>query len=233
MSIQEIQAALVGVPNTRTVFEHCASSSKPVVCSFGQYCVSTEVQYTTTKEAWAKYYAAVHPVAVKDLIHDLTAARERIEELEKRLDIGPHGEDRIDVQESAYAQLTRRLATVEFELNRLKAVTREELQMAFQEATAKATLAAQKQEEPSCPTTASMTPSHKDNTGVEVLASAMKNKLRVCRVRGKGGWNDPNRCSVEWLLDLLRQEVQKGVLLDPVDVANYAMMIYNRGIAGA
>ena len=208
MSIEAIKAALVGVPNTRTEHEYLHASDKPVVCTMGDRAIVTDVRYSTTKEAWAKYYAAAHPVAIKDLIHDLEAARERVEALEKRLEIGPHGEDQIDVIQSAYAQLEKRLDTCEDALKRLK----EDLQ-------------------PAC-TTASRLPSHTDNTGVELLAAAMKNKLRICRLRGKGGWDKPSMCSVEWLVDLLHQELRKGAKMDPVDVANFAMMIYNRQQSG-
>lgn len=232
MSMEEIKAALVGVPNTRTEVQMTSNSRKPLVCCFGNHSIVTEVSYTTTSAAWAQYYNAVHPVAVKDLLHDLEAARERVEALEKRLDIGPHGEDQIDVLQSAYAQLERRLATCEDALKRLKANTEDTVQKALGEVTKQVQLLAQGQQAPSCPTTMAIAPSHKDNTGVEVLAAAMKNKMRVCRVRGKGGWDDPKKCSVEMLLSLLQREVSKGVEVDPVDVANYAMMIYNRGIAG-
>lgn len=64
-----------------------------------------------------------------------------------------------------------------------------------------------------------------DEVGVEVLASAMKQKLHRKRAEGRGGWYDSS-CTGEYLSKLLREHVEKG---DPVDVANFCMMLYNRG----
>jgi hypothetical protein len=53
----------------------------------------------------------------------------------------------------------------------------------------------------------------------------MKGKLAAKRLQGRGGWQEPD---VEngYLSRLLREHVDKG---DPVDVANLAMMIHQRG----
>lgn len=66
---------------------------------------------------------------------------------------------------------------------------------------------------------------HPDNLAVKYLAHAMKAKLAKKRAEGMSLWNDPNRCSTADLARLLRHHVQKG---DPVDVANYAAMLYAR-----
>lgn len=72
-----------------------------------------------------------------------------------------------------------------------------------------------------------MTELHKriDESGVDILAEAMKEKLRRKRREGRGGWYDSN-VSPQYLSQLLREHVEKG---DPVDVANFCMMLHNRG----
>jgi len=64
---------------------------------------------------------------------------------------------------------------------------------------------------------------HYDDYAVDCFAQMMKEKLRHSReVKGRGGWNDPSQCSVEYLQKLFHEHVQKG---DPVDVANLCMML--------
>ncbi|QYY30333.1 hypothetical protein K2O51_23475 [Cupriavidus pinatubonensis] len=65
-----------------------------------------------------------------------------------------------------------------------------------------------------------------DDIGVEQLAGAMKRKLAKCRAAGRGGWDSPLDCSIERLAAMLGEAVCKG---DPVDVANFAMMLHVRG----
>ncbi|MBB2918108.1 hypothetical protein [Cupriavidus alkaliphilus] len=67
---------------------------------------------------------------------------------------------------------------------------------------------------------------HTDDIAVDQLASAMKRKLAKCRAAGRGGWDDPMGCSIERLAAMLGEAVCKG---DPVDVANFAMMLHARG----
>lgn len=66
---------------------------------------------------------------------------------------------------------------------------------------------------------------HRDELAVDAFASAMKSKMIESSNRGRGGWDNPSRCSVRYLRHLLRQHVEKG---DPVDVANIAMMLWHR-----
>lgn len=66
---------------------------------------------------------------------------------------------------------------------------------------------------------------HPDDHAVDRFAEAMKAKLKVSREKGRGGWNDPHQCSVEYLAKLLVEHVAKG---DSVDVGNLAMMLYQR-----
>lgn len=67
---------------------------------------------------------------------------------------------------------------------------------------------------------------HSDDLAVDRFAAAMKAKLAQKRAEGRGGWDDKDACSGEWLSRLLRGHVEKG---DPVDVANFAMMLHQRG----
>lgn len=64
-----------------------------------------------------------------------------------------------------------------------------------------------------------------DDHAVDLFSRAMKDKLRVKRQQGFGGWHDISRCSGERLAELLLAAVAKG---DPVDVANFAMMLFCR-----
>ncbi|KAI3597680.1 hypothetical protein D8I24_6496 [Cupriavidus necator H850] len=65
-----------------------------------------------------------------------------------------------------------------------------------------------------------------DDIGVDHLAAAMKRKLARCRAAGRGGWDNPLECSIERLSQMMAEAVCKG---DPVDVANFAMMLHVRG----
>lgn len=67
---------------------------------------------------------------------------------------------------------------------------------------------------------------HPDDVAVEVFAARMKTKLRKKREEGYGGWNKPEECHATFLREQLRNHLHKG---DPVDVANYAMMLWHRG----
>lgn len=61
---------------------------------------------------------------------------------------------------------------------------------------------------------------------VKRLAIAMEDKLDKKADEGRGGWSDKSQCSQEDLSLMLRNHVEKG---DPVDVANFCMMLFNRG----
>jgi hypothetical protein len=67
---------------------------------------------------------------------------------------------------------------------------------------------------------------HPDDAAVDRFAAAMKAKLAKAREKGRGGWDDKAQCSQQYLSDLLRGHVDKG---DPVDVANFCMMLSLRG----
>lgn len=67
---------------------------------------------------------------------------------------------------------------------------------------------------------------HPDDLAVDRFALAMKSKLAKKRAEGRGGWDRKDECSQQYLSILLRGHVCKG---DPVDVANLAMMLHQRG----
>lgn len=67
---------------------------------------------------------------------------------------------------------------------------------------------------------------HPDDIAVDRFAAAMKEKLANKRAQGYGGWDDKEKCSAERLQKLLIDHLAKG---DPVDIGNFAMMLWNRG----
>jgi hypothetical protein len=66
---------------------------------------------------------------------------------------------------------------------------------------------------------------HPDDAAVDRFAAAMKAKLAKKREEGRGGWDDPAQCKVEDLARMLVDHLPKG---DPVDVANFCMMLFCR-----
>jgi len=67
---------------------------------------------------------------------------------------------------------------------------------------------------------------HPDDIAVDKFAAMMKEKLAKAREKGRGGWDNPDKCTPEALARMLVQHVHKG---DPIDVANFCMMIVMRG----
>lgn len=66
---------------------------------------------------------------------------------------------------------------------------------------------------------------HSDTTAVDITAKAMKAKMARQRARGYRGWQT---CPVEFLADELMRHTLKG---DPIDVANFAMMLHIRRVS--
>lgn len=62
-----------------------------------------------------------------------------------------------------------------------------------------------------------------DEMIINDFAACMKNKMNACSEAGQSGWG---MCSNAALIELLNAAVAKG---DPVDVANYAMMLHFKG----
>ncbi len=72
-----------------------------------------------------------------------------------------------------------------------------------------------------------MRPEQIDETAVNIFAIAMKDKLRIVRERGKGGWYDSQDCTIEDLVDFFNLQTVKPER-DYVDIGIFAMMIWNR-----
>lgn len=70
---------------------------------------------------------------------------------------------------------------------------------------------------------------HPDDLAVDRFTAAMKEKLAAARAKGRAGWDDPERCSAEFLADLLVGHVSKGNAGNMEDIANLAMMLHQRG----
>jgi hypothetical protein len=66
---------------------------------------------------------------------------------------------------------------------------------------------------------------HSDDIAVDAFAKMMKAKLAKAREKGRGGWDNPAECDVETLALMLVEHVVKG---DPVDIANFCMMVSMR-----
>ena len=67
---------------------------------------------------------------------------------------------------------------------------------------------------------------HPDDSAVDRFAAAMKAKMADSRAKGRSGWDNEALCPAERLQAMLCDHVAKG---DPVDVGNFAMMLFNRG----
>lgn len=65
-----------------------------------------------------------------------------------------------------------------------------------------------------------------DDVSVYRFSKVMRAKMEAARNKGRSGWDDPARCSLETLSAMLLAHVDKG---DPVDIANFAMMLHQRG----
>lgn len=74
---------------------------------------------------------------------------------------------------------------------------------------------------------------HPDDAAVDRFAKAMKAKLAAARENGRGGWDDPEACSVEFLAELLVGHIGKGNTGNFEDIANLAMMLHQRGAGPA
>ena len=70
---------------------------------------------------------------------------------------------------------------------------------------------------------------HSDDLAVDRFATAMKAKLARSRHKGRSGWDDKTQCSGEHLANLLVEHLAKGNEGTFEDVANFAMMLHERG----
>ncbi|MCV9380446.1 DUF3850 domain-containing protein [Aeromonas hydrophila] len=74
---------------------------------------------------------------------------------------------------------------------------------------------------------------HPDDVAVDNFAKAMKEKLAKARAKGRSGWDDHAACSVEHLADLLLDHIGKGNPGTFEDIANFSMMLHQRGASPA
>lgn len=70
---------------------------------------------------------------------------------------------------------------------------------------------------------------HNDEIAVDRFGSAMKSKLAAARVKGRSGWDDKASCSGEHLAQLLIEHLTKGNAGTFEDIANFSMMLHQRG----
>lgn len=66
---------------------------------------------------------------------------------------------------------------------------------------------------------------HPDDAAIDKFAAAMKAKMAKKRAEGRSGWDDPEQCTIDYLTRLFHDHVRKG---DPVDIGNFAMMLWHR-----
>jgi len=67
---------------------------------------------------------------------------------------------------------------------------------------------------------------HPDDGAVDRFAAAMKAKMAASRAKGRNGWDNEVLCPADRLRAMLLDHLAKG---DPVDIGNFAMMLWNRG----
>lgn len=65
---------------------------------------------------------------------------------------------------------------------------------------------------------------HSDDIAVDEFARAMKQKMAKKRDDGRGGWEYAHPL---YLSELLKDHVEKG---DPIDVANFCMMLWHHKV---
>lgn len=64
---------------------------------------------------------------------------------------------------------------------------------------------------------------HPDDDAVNFFAKKMKEKMKKSREKGRRGWDE---CSPQILSKMLHEHILKG---DPIDVANFCMMLFMNG----
>ncbi len=71
---------------------------------------------------------------------------------------------------------------------------------------------------------------HHDEVGLAAFTEAMHAKLAIARQKGRYGWHDETTCGLDHLRELLRAQVDDPLPedWDLVDIANFAMMLWNR-----
>lgn len=72
-------------------------------------------------------------------------------------------------------------------------------------------------------------PQHPDDEAVDRFAAAMKAKLAAARAKGRGGWENKELVGDDRLAEMLIEHLSKGNAGTFEDVANFAMMLHQRG----
>lgn len=70
---------------------------------------------------------------------------------------------------------------------------------------------------------------HSDDMAIDRFAHAMKAKMAKSRAKGRSGWDDPAQCDGQTLAALLIDHISKGNPGSFEDIANFAMMLHQRG----
>lgn len=70
---------------------------------------------------------------------------------------------------------------------------------------------------------------HPDDIAVDNFAAAMKLKLAAARDKGRSGWDNKELCSGEYLAQNLVVHLSRGNAGTFEDIANFAMMLHQRG----
>lgn len=68
---------------------------------------------------------------------------------------------------------------------------------------------------------------HPDDSAVIRFSMLMRDRMAISRMKGKGGWDNPTR-PVTHLYSCYCAAIAKG---DLIDIANYAMMLQQRGVS--
>lgn len=69
----------------------------------------------------------------------------------------------------------------------------------------------------------------RDDEGVQNFAEAMKRKMARARSKGRHGWDDPDVVTDIDLASMLLEHLARGNAGTFEDVANFAMMLHQRG----
>lgn len=73
------------------------------------------------------------------------------------------------------------------------------------------------------------TDAHKDDIAVNNFSASMREKMAASRAKGRSGWDDLIQCTDQFLADQLIEHLSKGNYGTFEDIANFAMMLHQRG----
>lgn len=70
---------------------------------------------------------------------------------------------------------------------------------------------------------------HADDQAVNQFAEAMRQKMAASREKGRGGWDNLELCKTQDLCHQLIGHLSKDNAANFIDIANFAMMMHQRG----